>query len=161
MAVWHNSAKVHSTSFRPKDDLLFSYPRFSLITTSTNFLLCQYQHTGPEFSSSYSQIDGIWDNTFDYRKLMSTTVLCCRLHLLLFLPTTLWTGYPSFPCHHHHCYHALLKMRKVTWLNFHLYNLELSLASPDAEEVSSTLCSDKVMYKHGYPFGRRVRVWEF
>jgi len=31
------SAKAHSTSFRQKDDLLFSYPRFSLITTSTNF----------------------------------------------------------------------------------------------------------------------------
>jgi len=161
MAVWRNSTKVHSTSFRPKDDLFFSYPHFSLITTSTNFLLCQYQHTGPEFSSSYSQIDGIWDNTFNYRKLMSTIVLCYRLHLLLFLPTTLWTGYPSFSCHHYHCYHALLKMRKVTWLNSHLYNLELSLASPDAEEVSSILCSDKVMYKHGYPFGRRVRVWEF
>jgi len=114
------SAKVHSTSFRLKDDLLFSYPRFSLVTTSTDFLLCQYQHTGPEFSSSYLQIDGIWDNTLDYKNLMSTTVLCCRPHLLL--PTTLWTGYPSFPCHHHHCYCPLLKMRKVTWLNSHLYN---------------------------------------
>jgi len=80
------SAKVHGTSFRRKDDLLFSYPRFSLVTTSTDFLLCQYQHTGPESSSSYSQIDGIWDNTLNYKNLMSTTVLCCRPHLLLFLP---------------------------------------------------------------------------
>ena len=31
------SAKDHSTGFRQKDDLLFSYPRFSLITTSGNF----------------------------------------------------------------------------------------------------------------------------
>jgi len=79
---------------------------------------------------------------------MSTTVLCCRPHLLLFPPTTLWTGYPSSPRHHHHCYRALLKMRKVTWLNSHLYNLELSPASPDTEEVSSTLCSDKDMATH-------------
>jgi len=130
----------------------------TLASHSSQLLLIFYfvnTNTGPEFSSSYSQIDGIWDNTLDYKNLMSTTVLCCRPHLLLFLPTTLWTGYLFFP---HHCYRALLKMRKVTWLNSHLYNLELSLASPDTEEVSSTLCSDKVMYEHGYLFGRRVRV---